>query len=211
MRDLFAVLLKHEHVDPGSAGILSDVEQARLARLVSPEKRTALLRSLLAIRQCLSDRLSATADRLVITHDDAGVPTLPDYPSLSLSISRTRDLTAIALSEGRNVGIDIERERPAGWRAMLSMISSDEEAKLLQSLSGNYTDPLPFFRAWTVKEAVMKAAGTGFRFGAKRVSVPETLLTRQNATADIEIDGAVYPIETGHFEHHVFAVALCVG
>ena len=44
-----------------------------------------------------------------ISYDEQGAPYLPDYEGLNISISHTRGYVAIALSEHRMVGIDVEQ------------------------------------------------------------------------------------------------------
>lgn len=198
---------RHADVDGRNEGILSGAERARLDRIRAPDRKEALRRSLIAIRERLSDWLDIPAEHLRIAHDEQGAPVLPDHPDVSISVSRTLHRTAIALSDKGAVGMDIEQVRPMDWQPMLSTISADEEARMLRKLTGNGSDLRPFFRAWTIKEAVMKAEGLGFRYGPKRVTVTEGLAAGESTRGALESGGHAYSLQLGRIEDHVFAVA----
>jgi 4'-phosphopantetheinyl transferase len=81
---------------------------------------------------------------------------------IEFNLAHSHDLAAIAVTRGRQVGIDIEQIRPfADLQAMAETSFAPEEQAELAAL-----DPAQqlraFFAGWTRKEAFMKATGEGF-------------------------------------------------
>lgn len=90
-----------------------------------------------------------TGDGAVISHCSDGHPFVDGHPG-SLSISHASDLLVAAFSRNHIVGIDIEYPREALRRVVSKFLSESEREKY---------DELPLLlRAWTIKEAVYKAA-----------------------------------------------------
>jgi len=130
---------------------------------------------------------------LRLARTGAGAPYLPDWPDHHISISRSQGWTAIALSEAGEIGVDIERVREIDWRAMLDILCDEGEASAVLAAGGNRAEQTArFFRLWTIKEAVMKATGLGFRAGPKGVGVPQSALEQVRGSADISVDGRVF-------------------
>ena len=77
------------------------------------------------------------------------------------SLSHTRGLVAAALSANGALGIDVEHidPRKADF-AMAEEYFAPAEVRLLQAAPASERD-LCFFRLWTLKEAYVKATGTG--------------------------------------------------
>ena len=190
--NLRASAIRHGDLLSPDAQSLSGSERARLGKLVSPEKRENLLKSVCAVRLGLSDWLSLAPEEIVLDHDIHGAPHLPDFPNLKISISRSADWTALALVPERRIGIDLEAVREIGWSQMLPMICDTDEESALRQLCGTDTCPTPFFRVWTAKEAALKANGRGFAYGAKRVVIPAGIARGEVTSADLTIEGATY-------------------
>lgn len=88
-----------------------------------------------------------------IAHRDSGAPYLTGHEDISLSISHSRHYAAAAFSAERTVGVDIEQ-----WREQLERIAP---RVLSQAEMSVYTaTPALLLRAWTLKEALYKAALT---------------------------------------------------
>lgn len=77
---------------------------------------------------------------------------------------------------------------------MLAMVATPGEAAALAGLP-EADASAAFFRLWTVKEAVLKAAGSGLAGGAKRVTVPAALLTGTARSATLEALGRAWQVE----------------
>lgn len=168
-------------------------EQARAARLVDGHGGERLLASLVSVRVMLGEVLGQDAGQLRLARTGAGAPYLPDWPGHNISISRSLGWTATALSEAGEIGVDIERVRDIDWRAMLDMLCSENErAGVLAAAGSEGAQTARFFRLWTIKEAVMKAMGLGFKAGPKGVGVPQSALEQARGSADVSVDGRAF-------------------
>lgn len=156
---------------------LTDSEQARVDALLDARKKVQLARHLVERRAVLSRLLSRAANDIVIDHDTHGRPFLASDPGWSLSLAGSGDWNALGLSRSHATGIDIEVTRAIDWKPMLSMTSAPDERPMIIDAIETAGTLEPFFRMWTVKEAALKAIGTGLRGGAPKVRVPEGLIT----------------------------------
>lgn len=183
---------------------LSPAERQRVERLLLTDAREALAQSLAAMRTALSDQLGQSPQEINIERDSAGAPYLPDYPDMSLSLSRTTDWSALVLSKDASIGIDIEAVRRIDWNSMLPMICNATEAANLKQVMEAEADLKPFYRLWTAKEAVMKSSRKGFGMGVKNISLPATFMSGQ------QLDGIVSS-GTARFQVFGFEVDTIVG
>ena len=202
---VLARLMDHASLDEWPAN-LAPMDQARISRLQDTDKRLNLERSLLAIRQELSGLLGRPPADVFITHDAKGAPSLTNAPDTHISISRTEGWSALAMSTRSSIGIDIERIRPVEWAPMLQMVSTAEEARTLSGLNGHALDA--FYRLWTAKEAIMKAAGEGFRMGARSIRIPDAMLTGDNSQSQISTALGVFDIYSTQHEDLMIALAV---
>lgn len=102
-------------------------------------------------------------EEVAIEHDSQGAPYIPGRRSLHISISHCRTAVAVAVSESRRVGIDVESRRKVSASLMERVCTADELAAVQSA-----ADPtMAFLRFWVRKEAVLKMRGTGIRgFGS---------------------------------------------
>lgn len=100
----------------------------------------------------------------VFSYGEHGKPFLTDYPGIHFSLSHCREAVACAVST-KPVGIDVESVREYKEGLARYTMSDDE---LQQILSADRPD-VAFTRLWTMKEAVLKMAGTGITNDIKTV------------------------------------------
>ncbi len=106
--------------------------------------------------------LDAAPERLEFRYGPQGKPSLPEDRSLRFNLAHSHDLALLAVTEGREVGIDLEGLRPlADAEQIIARFFSPRERAEFLAL------PAPerlvaFFRGWTRKEAYIKARGLGF-------------------------------------------------
>ncbi len=134
---------------PGEAG--GGLPVALVARAPSPEARRALLRHLVAAM------FGHAPDEVRIAHEPDLPPRLLGPGGVHLSSASRDGWAALAVACGP-VGIDIERVLPGAespWHVL-----HPAEAAWLRDLSEGERDHA-FTRLWTVKEAYLKALGTG--------------------------------------------------
>jgi 4'-phosphopantetheinyl transferase len=92
----------------------------------------------------------------------AGKPRLAN-PSCNLrfNVTHSGDFAMIALARDREVGVDLEMQRPdlAGEELVARCFSENGHHRWLQMAVARRTEA--FFRLWTAKEAFIKATGAG--------------------------------------------------
>ena len=145
-----------------------DRERSARYRFADDRARFILGRGLLA--KLLRHHLGQETINLDYTAQ--GRPFLSHDPSVHFSISHSRDLVAVALASETRVGVDVEcMTRELHMADIAERIFSAADLKKFQALSAEEARPA-FFRAWTGKEAYLKAHGIGISGGLQEVSVP---------------------------------------
>jgi len=102
----------------------------------------------------------------------ASIPSVGDCEDLRFSLSHTRGFSLIAVAVSREVGVDIERQRPMeDLEPVAASVMSAEELRVWETLRPE--DRLQaFFNLWTRKEAYLKAIGLGLSHSLQSVTVP---------------------------------------
>ena len=120
---------------------------------------------------CYSARyLDAEPSRVEFGTSDTGKPTLPGT-RLSFNVSHTQGLALIAVSAGREIGVDVERVRSQPTHLdMATRYFTPGEARRLNALPPSESERA-FFHVWTRKEAFLKAIGLGLSHGLERFEV----------------------------------------
>ena len=115
------------------------------------------------LRLLLGKILDLPAGSLQFDYDEFGKPSLiSGQPrQLQFNVSHSGDLILIAITEGRAVGIDVERIRTdLDLDVVAERFFSENECRVLGSLVGRERSEA-FFACWTCKEAYLKARGVG--------------------------------------------------
>ncbi len=115
----------------------------------------------------LSRYLGIGPDGVELYRSDAGKPSLRGelggQSAITFNMSHAHGRALIAVSKGREVGVDLERIRSDVEVAKLSerYFTPSEHATIMQSTQEQRA--ARFFRYWVAKEAVLKAQGIGLR------------------------------------------------
>jgi len=129
----------------------------RLARLRSGKARRETLAGLWLLREGAAHGGWLT-DLSRLRREPDGRPILPGGPAFS--ISHTDDLAVCAIAPGGRLGVDVERIRAIDTDRLARFLGPEKHAAARE-------DPAVFFRAWTAREAAVKATG---RVGLARVA-----------------------------------------
>ena len=99
------------HDADGFEPLLSPDERDRAAsfRFARDRSRYVVARGLL--RTVLGDRLDIHRERVAFAYGEHGKPRLAEDTGLRFNLSHSNGLVALALCEGREVGVDVEAER----------------------------------------------------------------------------------------------------
>jgi 4'-phosphopantetheinyl transferase len=144
------------------AEILSEAERARAARLVFPLHRHRFAAAHAGLRRVLGTCFDRPPGGLVFAYSDRGRPRLQPEPDagFDFNLAHSGDVGLVALAR-RTVGVDVEilRDVP-GAAAIARRFFTPREVAALAPLEGEAYGR-GFFQAWTRKEALVKAVGTG--------------------------------------------------
>lgn len=179
-----------------SFACLSGEERARADRFVDAAngRRFSLARAFL--RMTLARYTFQDPGDIAFCFGLQGKPSLVDPeavngpPRLFFNLSHSRNMCAIAVATGFDVGVDVEfcRDFRPG---LAERFFSEQEVAALNRL-GNAQRFDAFFRCWTRKEAVVKALGDGLTrrlksFDVSIDDVPEPKLLRLEGASTVEL------------------------
>ncbi|MCY3919752.1 MAG: 4'-phosphopantetheinyl transferase superfamily protein [Chloroflexi bacterium] len=157
---------------------LDEGEVARWSRYQfdAPRRQFSLCRA--ALRALLCERLGCRNDDLAFQHSKHGKPSavLRDQPApIGFNVSHSGDHGLIAYAPAGRIGVDVQ-ERVDHRRLellMKGMLSDEERAELART--GGAARLRLFFDLWTIKEALIKADGTGLALDASRFTIPPAI------------------------------------
>lgn len=147
--------------------VLSEEERQRAARFRFDEPRRQFVTCRGTLRHLLASCCRVAPNDIEFKYGPHGKPTLANHPSdphvpgLEFSVSHSGSFGLIAVGVGKAVGIDIEEFSPGVKHHQLAeRYFAPGEALELKRLPAELQLP-GFYRAWTCKEAYIKALGTG--------------------------------------------------
>lgn len=158
--DLFALCLP-DHPGPWIEALTpeaTDERRARAARFRAPMDALRCLAAEALLWCAVEERHGLEPSDLATVRDAQGKPRFLHQAHLHFSLSHSGPWVLCALDH-RPVGVDVELESPLRPGLIEASLSA-EELRELQAA------PEParagaFFRTWTLKESLLKAAGTG--------------------------------------------------
>ena len=144
--------------------LLSGDESGRAARFHFARDRTSFIVARALLRILLGHYLALPPGEIRFQYGPHGKPTVdPDLApnDLRFNLTHSHGLALFALSQGRELGVDVERIRPemAGEQIARRFFSASEVTALLALAPGLREEA--FFHCWTRKEAYLKATGRG--------------------------------------------------
>lgn len=145
---------------------LSTEEAARAERFLRPEDGRRFAAARTGLRRILARYRDADPAELAFQVNPWGKPALEGGPFFNLSHSHDR--AALAVCWTAEIGIDIERVRPVE-AGVAEAFAASERATLARLSAAEW--PAAFHRAWTRKEAVLKALGRGLSLPLASVEV----------------------------------------
>jgi 4'-phosphopantetheinyl transferase len=146
---------------------LDERERERAARLVRDRDREHYVLSHGGLRAVLSRYLDVGPDSVGFDRSISGKPMLAkalrDRSAITFNLSHAHGRAIVAVSQGQEIGIDLELIRSDIRAEQLSrrFFTPREHTTIMQSAEEQRT--AVFFRYWVAKEAVLKAQGIGLR------------------------------------------------
>lgn len=171
----------------GCQAVLSNDERDRAETFRIAARRDAAIITRGLLRRLVARHASVQADRIVIDQGTHGKPftNLAGVPHFNTTHSDA--LVAFAFTRVGEVGVDVERVRPAIPRQIPiaeKYFAAGELNQLRATPDGEKSEA--FFRCWTRKEAFLKARGEGV-FGG--LNTFEVTLAREDARL-LRVEGA---------------------
>lgn len=170
------------HLDLLAVSALKDLldaaERQRAARFVRAEDARRFIARRAIAKLVLSDYVGQPAGELSFDTTcrhcggDHGKPRLAAHRRLDFSWTARDDVFLLAVATDRRVGIDIEgvEESSSDWRDVAEEALGDRELAALAAMAES--DRLRVaMRAWSAKEALLKAVGLGLAWDLRSLEV----------------------------------------
>ena len=124
------------------------------------------------VRSILAGYLDAKPEALTFVHGPHGKPELESAGTLRFNFTRSGSFGLLAVTRGRDVGVDVERVEPRRALGPIAdrLFGADEAAELRSLPEARRTRR--FFELWTQKEAYAKALGVGLTVPLDRLRPP---------------------------------------
>jgi 4'-phosphopantetheinyl transferase len=164
---------------------LSEDERGRAGRFISQQDQLRFVLAHGGLRVVLGRYLGLGPDAVELDRSEAGKPFVKKerggQSSITFNMSHAHGRALIAVSTGRELGVDLERIRSDVKVTKLSKryFAPSEQASIME-LAQEQRAPR-FFRYWVAKEAVLKAQGIGLR----ALSQCEIILGADGADAEV--------------------------
>jgi len=145
------------------AALLDDVERERAARFVFERDRHRYVAAHAALRRLLGQRTGRLPESLRFELGAFGKPRLSVAAECTFSLSHSGDRALVAIAQDGDIGVDLERVAPLrDAEALVRQCFSEREQRQFFAMP-EPERALTFLRAWTRKEACLKALGTGLQ------------------------------------------------
>lgn len=148
--------------------VLSAQERERYSRFHFEKDKHTYLVSHALLRFALSKYADVSPAEWIFSVNDSGKPALieqGDLPRLQFNLSHTDGLSTCIISLGTACGVDAEHiHRKNNINAVAQRMFADEELAVMEQ---EEHDPSLFYDFWTLREAYVKALGTGLAGSSK--------------------------------------------
>jgi 4'-phosphopantetheinyl transferase len=148
-------------VGDDAQALLSDDERVRQRSFVSPELRRRFGAARAGLRTLLGRHLDLDPRHLAFATNEFGKPRLAGDGQVQFNLSHCEERAVLAISDTTEVGIDLERERPIEHVDLAKRYFHPNEVTAITASPDEAEQRRAFFLVWTLKEAVVKALGTG--------------------------------------------------
>ncbi|PRQ06768.1 4'-phosphopantetheinyl transferase family protein [Enhygromyxa salina] len=159
--------------------LLTVEETAKADRIIIESKQRQSYRARAELRRILACYLDADPGALCFAYGEQGKPALLPDPErgpaplcFNLSHSGTVGLVGVIFGAAdEQLGVDVEETRPSReFASIAESFFAPDEVEVFRRLPVA-EHPAAFYRAWTRKEAYLKAIGTGLSFASSAFSI----------------------------------------
>jgi 4'-phosphopantetheinyl transferase len=161
-------------ISESDRAMLSAEETAKADRVIIESKRRQSYRARAELRRILGLYLGQDPRALSFVYGEQGKPALASGPTsepgpLAFNLSHSGDVALVAVAWGRpelQLGVDVEHARLGReFASIAKSFFAPDEVAVFRALADDEQPPA-FYRAWTRKEAYLKAIGTGLSFAS---------------------------------------------
>jgi 4'-phosphopantetheinyl transferase len=164
--------------EPCDESVLDAEERDRAARFVFDRHRRRFVAAHAWMRAVLGRCIDRPAASLRFAAGSHGKPRLVDPPAdIRFNLSHAGELALLAVVLEREIGVDVEEERPIETLQLARRFFASAEYSCLEAIPEEERDAA-FFRCWTRKESFIKAVGEGLSFP---LDLFEVSLAREDA------------------------------
>ena len=146
---------------PVALEVCNSEERARARRFAASHEAADYLTARALLRHLLAAYAGQSPEAISIETQKDGKPLVAGL-SIAFNLSHSGSHVAIALRHGESVGVDVQRAKEIDELAIARSLFAPGEIALLEGLSRDERRR-HFFRVWTCREAVLKAAGLGMK------------------------------------------------
>lgn len=127
----------------------------------------------MVLRDLLARYLEVRPAEVSLNHGTEGKPRLapPNPESIQFSVTHADRFTLIAIARRAAVGVDLEAVDPQPGQIKLARYILTEREQAEFEVLPERTKLDRFYLMWTMKEAVLKAFGTGFRDDPQKLEI----------------------------------------
>ncbi len=140
--------------------VLSPDERTRAERFRRPADRARYIVSRGVLRHLLGRYTGSAPAALRFEYGPRGKPALAGGAAPAFNLGHSGDLALVALRQGMEVGVDLERIRPVEFDRIAGRMFAPGEVSRLRAKPAR-EQQAAFFSCWTCKEAYAKARGEG--------------------------------------------------
>ncbi len=162
-----------------AVALLDEAEQARRRRLLAARARREFALCRAALRVVLAERLGCDNSQLSFGYLEHGKPFARvdgRRAAIDFNVSHSGLHGLIAVGEHAQIGLDVEERRPRkDFEGIGSLVFSTAERQLLAAADDRSKSQV-FYRLWSLKEALIKAIGTGFSLAPTGIELPAAML-----------------------------------
>ena len=146
-------------------GILDAEERERASHFRLDHDRIDFIAAHALLRRMLAFHLQRPAQQWRFDIGEFGKPVMAEHfphPEIDFNLAHTRGLVAAAIVSRAHIGVDVEKidATKADFKVAENYFAAPEIEILRSTPASDRT--ICFFRFWTLKEAYLKAIGTGF-------------------------------------------------
>ncbi|KAJ8903287.1 hypothetical protein NDN08_004396 [Rhodosorus marinus] len=152
--------------------VLCASERERLAKFNRQKDQIRFAENRMFLRSTIGRYTGEEPTNVRFSYGHNGKPFLVDHPWLKFNLSHTLDYAAIAVTRDYHVGVDLEsvHRKVTNLSRLAARKLTTSEWERIKSCDES-TRTAQFLRAWTRKEAFIKATGEGLSRDLKTVEV----------------------------------------